>query len=90
MQRKFEEARKAYQQVLLVQNQKYWHSAALLQIGHCCEAMQDGQGARDVYTSLVRDFGDSPFANIAKTRLSLLPNLSLANQLEQESSGTKR
>lgn len=90
MQRKYEEARNAYQQVLKIPKQNHWHSAALLQIGQCCEATQDMQGAHNAYSQLANEFGESPFASQAKQRLSLLPSSSLATQPNQSSSGTKR
>ena len=90
MQRKYEEARNAYQQVLKIPKQNHWHSAALLQIGQCCEATQDTQGARNVYSQIVNEFGESPFASLAKQRLSQLPSSSLATQPNQSSPGTKR
>jgi TolA-binding protein len=90
MQRKYEEARNAYQQVLKIPKQNHWHSAALLQIGQCCEATQDTQGARNAYSKIANEFGESPFASSAKQRLSLLPSSSLATQPDQSSPGTKR
>lgn len=90
LQRKYDEARNAYQQVLKIPKQNHWHSAALLQIGQCCEATQDTQGARDAYSQIANEFGESPFASLAKQRLSLLPSSSLANQPNQSSPGTKR
>ena len=90
LQRKYEEARSAYQQVLKIPKQNHWHSAALLQIGQCCEATQDTQGARSAYSQIANEFGESPFASLAKQRLSLLPSSSLATQPNQSSPGTKR
>lgn len=90
LQRKYEEARNAYQQVLKIPKQNHWHSAALLQIGQCCEATQDTQGARNAYSQIANEFGESPFASLAKQRLSLLPSSSLATQPNQSSPGTKR
>ena len=90
LQRKYEEARNAYQQVLKIPKQNHWHSAALLQIGQCCEATQDMQGARNAYSQIANEFGESPFASLAKQRLSLLPSSSLATQPNQSSPGTKR
>ncbi|MFY8202410.1 MAG: tetratricopeptide repeat protein, partial [Pirellula staleyi] len=90
MQRKYEEAKNAYQQVLKIPKQNHWHSAALLQIGQCCEATQDMQGAHNAYSQLANEFGESPFASRAKQRLSLLPSSSLATQPNQSLSGTKR
>ena len=90
LQRKYEEARNAYQQVLKIPKQNHWHSAALLQIGQCCEATQDMQGAHNAYSQIANEFGESPFASLAKQRLSLLPSSSLATQPNQSSPGTKR
>ena len=90
LQRKYEEARNAYQQVLKIPKQNHWHSAALLQIGQCCEATQDTQGARNAYSQIANEFGESPFASLAKQRLSLLPSSSLATQPNQSSPGTQR
>ncbi|MCY2981287.1 MAG: tetratricopeptide repeat protein [Planctomycetota bacterium] len=90
LQRKYEAARNAYQQVLKIPKQNHWHSAALLQIGQCCEATQDTQGARNAYSQIANEFGESPFASLAKQRLSLLPSSSLATQPNQSSPGTKR
>ena len=90
MQRNYEEARNAYQKVLKIPKQNHWHSAALLQIGQCCEATQDAQGARNAYLQIANEFGESPFASSANQRLSLLPSSSLATQPDQRSPGTKR
>lgn len=90
MQRKFAEAQQSYQQVLLIPEQKYWHSAALLQIGQCCESTQDSQAARAAYEQIENQFADSPFAPIAIERRKLLPSVKTAKQPEQDSLGKKR
>jgi TolA-binding protein len=90
MQRRYEEARSFYQQVLKVPQQAYWHSAALLQIGQCAEASQDSKSAHEAYTNIVEHFSDSPFAALAKERLALLPAHALAKQTVPDSPGTKR
>ncbi len=90
MQRRYEEAQVEYKKVLQVPGQKYWHSAALLQIGQCCEAVQDSPSAREAYSQLIDQFSDSPFVSLARERLLLLPSSTIAKQTEQDSSGTKR
>ena len=90
MQRRYDEAQVEYKKVLQVPGQKYWHSAALLQIGQCCEAVQDSPSAREAYSQLIDQFSDSPFVSLARERLLLLPSSTIAKQTEQDSSGTKR
>jgi TolA-binding protein len=90
MQRRYDEARVEYKKVLQVPGQKYWHSAALLQLGQCCEAIQDSESAREAYSQIVSQFSDSPFVSLARERLLLLPSSTIAKQTEQDSSGTKR
>ena len=90
MQRRYDEARVEYKKVLQVPGQKYWHSAALLQMGQCCEASQDSHSAREVYSQILDQFSDSPFVSLARERLLLLPSSTIAKQTEQDSSGTKR
>jgi TolA-binding protein len=90
MQRRYDEARVEYKKVLQVPGQKYWHSAALLQLGQCCEAIQDSESAREAYSQIVSQFSDSPFVSLARERLLLLPISTIAKQTEQDSSGTKR
>lgn len=90
MQRRYDEARVEYKKVLQVPGQKYWHSAALLQMGQCCEAIQDSQSAREAYSQILDKFSDSPFVSLARERLLLLPSSTIAKQTEQDSSGTKR
>lgn len=90
MQRKYTDASEAYRHVLGVAEQPYWHSAALLQLGQCCEATQDGSAAEIAYNTLIRDFSDSPFAQTAKERLRQLTTVSNANQAATNLSGAKR
>jgi len=90
MQRRYDEARAEYKKVLEVPDQKYWHSAALLQIGQCCEVSQDSKSAHEAYSEIIAHFGDGPFASLARERMSLLPNSPVAKQTELDSSGTKR
>jgi TolA-binding protein len=90
MQRQFAQARAAYEAVLLVPDQNYWHSASLLQIGLCCESLLDSQAARVAYERLESQYGDSPFAASARERKNLLPTPSIATQSEQNPLGTKR
>ena len=90
MQRRYDEAQVEYRKVLQVPGQKYWHSAALLQIGQCCEAVQDSPSAREAYSQIIDQFSDSPFVSLTRERLLLLPSSTIAKQTEQDSSGTKR
>ncbi|MEQ1826606.1 MAG: tetratricopeptide repeat protein, partial [Pirellula sp.] len=82
LQRNHSDALTAYKKVLDVPKQNYWHSAALLQIGQCCEALSDPAGARIAYEQITNDFKDSPFLATAQGRLSKLPKPPLANQVE--------
>ena len=90
MQRRYSDASVAYREALKIPNQKYWSSASLLQIAQCCEAMQDTQGAKDAYQTLLNQFDHSPFVLTAKERLSALPSVSIANQNVNDPLGTKR
>ena len=91
MQRNYFEALRAYREATKIPNQKYWSSAALLQIAKCCEAMQDTQGAKEAYESIINQFSESPLAATAKERLRAIPSLSVANPPSTEpTSGTKR
>lgn len=90
MQRRYDQAQIQYEKVLQVPDQKYWHAAALLQIGQCCEASQDPKTAHDAYSRIIEQFSDSPFVTLARERLAVLPSKSIAQQPEFDSSGTKR
>jgi len=91
MQRRYSEALVLYQEVLKIPNQEHWSSASLLQIAQCCEAMQDIQGAKEAYETIIQRFSTSPFVLTAKERLSNIPSTTIANQqIKEQTSGTKR
>ncbi len=90
MQRKYSDALVAYREALKIPNQEYWSAASLLQIAQCSEAMQDTQGAKEAYQTIINQFNQSPFVLTAKERLSILPSVSIANQQVNDRLGTKR
>jgi TolA-binding protein len=90
MQRNHAEARIAYQRVLDVPQQSYWHAAALLQLGHCNEALSDLTNARAAYERIVNEYSDCPYFAAARERLSKLAHVNMQTADAKNATGPKR
>lgn len=72
-QKNYDAAVRAYAQVGAVHgNFPKWKAAALLQIGKCHEVQESWEKATQYYTEVHTQFGQTPFAPEAETRLSVV------------------
>ncbi|QDU75246.1 tol-pal system protein YbgF [Bremerella volcania] len=87
-QKNYDAAVRAYAQVATNHEAfSKWKAAALLQIGKCREIQENWEKATQYYTEVSTDFGDSPFAPEAETRLSVVRQRT--QQAQREGTRTK-
>ena len=67
-QRNFAEAIRAYMKVDILYPHRKWKAAALLQAAKCFELTNEVQQANTLYSRIIVDYSDTPFARQAETR----------------------
>ena len=67
-QKDFPEAIRAYMKVDILYSHRQWKAAALLQAAKCFELTNELQSANELYSRIVDDYSDTPFAEQAKQR----------------------
>lgn len=90
LQRRYQEALRAYESVLDTGSSDYWQSAAWMQIGQCHELLRDAKGAQSAYQTVVLRYAEGPFAQGAQQKLDTLqgsetPRASNARSTKDES-----
>jgi TolA-binding protein len=89
-QKSYDEAIRAYLKVDILYDNRRWQAAALLQAAKCFELTDELHDAVDLYTRLISDFSDTPFAAQAIDRQNALKaNNAKGNQTAATTNGSK-